>query len=178
MAEILESVISYIDFQDEVNAETELLLDAYGTFSAARIYFDNKLRTEAWKRAEDWEQKAALREATRLIDCLNFSGVKVDPNQFKEFPRKLNEDAEDTVVPKNVEIACYEIALKIIEGFDTDREVQNLAYTSQGFSSARSTYDRSFVLEYLRAGIPSSKAWELLKPYLRDPQEVTLCRAT
>lgn len=164
MAEINISVMNALMLHHNVLPETELVLDAYGTLERAGIYFDNRLRNQPWRIATVQERKSALAEATELIDRLAFAGLKTDDTQFHQFPRN-----GEISVPSNVEKATYEIALKLLDGFDPDLEIDNLASVSQGYSSVRSTYNRTFALEHIRAGIPSSKAWEYLKPYLADP---------
>jgi hypothetical protein len=82
----------------------------------------------------------------------------------------------DDVVPRDIEIACYEIAIQLLSGVDPDMEIENLAAHSQGFSTARTTYERAYVLEHIAAGVPSARAWILLKPYLRDPRRLNISR--
>ena len=106
-----------------------------------------------------------------MIDNLNFRGKKNSSTQLLQFPR-----GTDTVVPTDIKIACYEIALRLLDGFDPDFEAENLGSINQGIAGLRDTYDRSFVLDHLRAGIPSPRAWALLKPYLVDPQTILLSR--
>lgn len=172
-------------------------LDAYGTLSQANTYFDNRLRSQPWKRARKEDKMAAMREATLMIDRLNYAGDKTDPTQYHQFPRQPTslptqividpadglpvllralQDDPDTLVPKDIKYACFEIAIKLIQGYDPDKEVDLLAVESQSYSGVRTTSNRDFVLDYLRAGIPSFRAWSYLKPYLRDPGEIALTR--
>lgn len=155
-----------------VEADTELILDAYGTLERAEIYFDNRLRNQPWKKSTIAEKKAAMFEATELIDRLNFSGTKANTNQSRQFPRN-----NQTEVPEEIEKACYEVAFKLLDGYDPDFEIDNLSSVGQGYSSVRSTYNRSFVMEHLSAGIPSAKAWAYLKPFLGDFKVLKLRRA-
>jgi hypothetical protein len=157
-------------------------LDAYGTLSEANNYFDNRLRSNAWKRARKEDKKAAMHEATQMIDTLNFMGIKSDPTQVHEFPRGPSprlwatvRDA-DTLIPTDIKYACFEIAIKLIQGYDPDREADNLAINAHTYSNARTGYDRTFVPDYMRAGIPSFRAWTYLKPYLRNPEEIDIVR--
>jgi len=171
-------------------------LDAYGTLSDANNYFDNRLRSTPWKRANSNDKRSALHEATQMIDRLNFAGNKTDPSQVHQFPRGpiasptqivVNEsgipvtlasldDAADTVVPTDIQYACYEIAMKLIQGYDPDREADLLATESHSFSGVRTAFNRDFIPDYMRAGIPSFRAWSYLKPFLRDPAECFLTR--
>ena len=88
-----------------------------------------------------------------------------------EFPR-----GTDTVFPTDIKIASYEIAFALIDGVDPERELEDLGVISQGYSSVRTTYDRSFSPEHTLAGVPSSVAWRYLKPFLRDDSAVRINR--
>lgn len=169
--EILESAQSPIAFYQLAFVEVVPALNSYGTLVAANLYFDNRLRSVFWKRAVNSEKTAALMEATRMIDRFNFVGVKAGSTQTKQFPR-----GDDTVVPLQIEQACYEIALKLLEGFDPEMELASLGDESHSLGGVRTTYNRTFIPEHINAGIPSSNAWGNLKPYLRDPNIFELCR--
>jgi hypothetical protein len=169
-----ESITDYCVFIDSIIGETEIVLDAYGSINEANTYFDNRLKSKKWKKSSIQDKKSAMSEATRLIDRLNFIGEKTDPDQFKQFPRSPN-----TTIPKNITIATYEISLSLLLGVDPDLELDNLPMTLSnygGSSGVRSQYDRSFVLDHIAAGIPSSRAWQYLRPYLRNPQTVKMYR--
>ena len=169
--EILEDAQSLLAFGELALCEVEPALDSYGTLLAANRYFDNRLRSQFWKRADTGERKAALMEATRIIDKLNYLGCKADSEQTRQFPRY-----GDSVVPVAIEQACYEVSLKLLEGYDPEMEQDGLADAGHSFGGVRATYDRSFLPEHLIAGIPSSNAWMNLKPYLRDPNSFEICR--
>ena len=80
------------------------------------------------------------------------------------------------IVPGEIEVACYEIALCLLNGWDPEIEARNLSVTSSGYAGARSSYDRSFLQAHLRAGVPSALAWSILRPYLNDPQALRITR--
>ena len=82
------------------------------------------------------------------------------------------------IVPGEIEVACYEIALCFLNGFDLETETRNLSVTSQGYAGARTSYARDFIQDHLRAGIPSALAWSILRPYLNDPQRIKLTRSS
>jgi len=168
---INQSVSHAIVLAHEVVGETLLVLDAYGSLSRANSYFDNRLRSEFWKRAEIAERSKAMVEATRIIDSLSYEGDKTVSTQLHQFPR-----GTDTAVPKDIEFACYEIAIKLLEGIDPDMEIETLASESQGYGGVRTTYNRTFVHDHVRAGVPSATAWRFLVPYLRDSYTVRLSR--
>lgn len=146
----------------------------YGTISEADNYFANeRLNSDVWVEAIAEDKNKALIGATRVIDYLNFSGVKLTVDQVLQFPR-----GADTVVPEDIRLATYETGINLLDDFDIDQEIRSLEATTQSFSSVRSTYDRTFVPEHIRAGVPSIFAWNLLKPYLRDPAGIQLSRVS
>lgn len=171
MAIINQAISQQFFLWDDILVQSEIVLDAYGSLERANIYFDNRLRAEPWKRSSIGDRKAAMLEATELIDRLNFVSSKSLETQLHQFPRNA-----DLTVPSEIEKACYEIALKLLDGYDPDMEVDNLAAESQGFSTVRETYNRTFALDHMRAGIPSAKAWEYLKPYLAEYRSIKICR--
>lgn len=143
----------------------------YATISEAQDYFDCRLGTDPWDCASDTDKDKALKQATNIIDLLNYYGCKTDEAQVNQFPR----DA-DTEVPQDIKEACSEIALALLDGVDPELEYENLAMTSQAYGKVKSTYDRSLMRENVIAGVPSITAWRKLKPYLRDPYTVDLNR--
>ena len=173
MAEIIESVPHQIALSHSVIGETILFLDAYGTLEGANTYFDNMPRNDLWQESENDQKKSALVEATRLLDNLNYAGSKFSAAQLHEFPR-----GTDTVVPKAIQMATYELANRLLDGSNTDYEVDNLSAESRSYGGAKTTYNRVFVQEHLASGIVSFKAWAYIKPYLRDPGQLTLSRVT
>ena len=147
-------------------------LPSYLTVPEADTYFANTLRSATWTSFSLADKTAAIFEATRLIENLNFTGEKADPDQALQFPR-----GDDTTIPDDINIACCEIAIMLLQERTPQGEVESLNMVSSGFGPARSTYDRSFALEHTRLGIPSYEAWLKLKPYLIDPKSITISRA-
>jgi hypothetical protein len=161
----------------------------YATVADADAYFDTRLYADVWDQASPENKDKALIAATQAIDRLRFVGVRHSvwlvieaggdedaqiaavADQTLEFPR-----GSDTTVPADIEIACFEEALSLLDGKDPDQELEDLAVISQGYSSVRSTYDRSFAQEHLNAGIVSPRAWRFLKPYLRGGRDVKISR--
>lgn len=155
----------------------------YGSITEADFFFQTELKNVAWTSASITDKTKALRIATRTIDRLNFSGTKADVNQNLQFPRKnsiINSDNiivtfEDTFVPEDIKIATYHVSYALLDGYDPDIEISNLPAIEQRLTVS-TKYDRSFVLDHIRAGIPSAVAWGFLRPYLKDINEVTLSR--
>ena len=150
-------------------------MDPYITIDDADTYFSERLRTSAWDNTSDsgGDKLKALLEATRMIDRLNFAGTKTSSTQENEFPRN-----DETTVPIDIQYACAEIAIKLLDGIDPDMEVENLMMSAQGISTLKTTYNRSSVQENVMAGIPSMRAWMFLKPYLIDPETITISRVS
>jgi len=144
---------------------------AYATLGEANAYFQTRLHSGLWIEMPQNEREIALVEATRIIDRLNFNGSKAAVGQELEFPR-----GSDSVVPNDIKIASYEIAFSILDGVDAEVELKNLSIVSQGYASVRTTYDRSLAVEHYSVGIPSSRAWQLLRPFVRDINSVRLSR--
>jgi hypothetical protein len=167
----------------------------YGSLANANSYFLTRLHTDAWDNESVGNQTKSLYMATRIIDRLNYKGYKhavylvleaaasyedveyadrrvAEASQELEFPR----DA-DTVVLADIETACFEIALALLDGVDPDIELENLGTASQGYAGVRTAYNRDQQpIEHILHGIPSAMAWRILKPFLRDGRAVTTAR--
>ena len=180
----------------------------YGTLAGANAYFDNRLHSEGWTDSAATDRPKALTEATRIIDSLNYRGVKhsvwlvmyeadtaktgnyekiivftdqpsrdaiiaADATQELEHPR-----GQDTTVPTEIEWACYETALALLEGFDPEDAIDRAHIIRQAYSAVRTTYDNnSDAMEYLVYGIPTARVWRWLKPRLVDGRIIKMSRA-
>jgi len=164
----------------------------YGTLQEAYDYFDHRLHETAWTGAAVADRPKALWAATQIIDTLNYKGNKAavhallesdsdatqeqireaEASQPLEFPR-----GSDTDVPDAIRRACYEIAHSLLDGKDPELELENLGIISQGYSSVRTTYQRSQVpIEHLINGVPNAMAWRLIRPFLRDGDSIKIAR--
>jgi len=169
---------------------------AYGTIARANDYFATRLHSELWDATSVLDKSKAIKTGTTLIDHLNFAGEKHEAflvrkgfdtacltelqqiaiwdagkTQCLEFPR-----GSDIFIPRDVELACYDIAFALLDGVDPEIEFENQSTISEGFASVRDTKDRSFVHEHTHAGIPSLGAWSRLRRYLRDARGIQLSR--
>ncbi len=166
----------------------------YGSVAEADDYFAVRLHEFAWTDASAGDRPKALYAATLIIDVLNFKGTKntvytllqsnssasdediraAEASQPLEFPR-----GADTEVPKEIRLACYEIAYGLLDGKDPELELESLGIVSQGFGSVRTTYNRSQIpIEHIINGIPSAQAWRFLMPFLRDDEAIKLSRVS
>jgi hypothetical protein len=143
----------------------------YATTAEANTYFGGRLHTESWDDASESDRTKALTMATKAIDKLNFAGYKAVTAQALQFPR-----GTDAAIPEDVKEATCELALRLLDGIDVDREIENARILENSAGSIKTTYNGSIVQEHVLAGIPSPTAWKLLVPYLRDAQTLSIDR--
>lgn len=150
----------------------------YASPAYAFAYFADRLGAGLWTTSSDEDKIAALKTATRMIDTLNFAGYKHDetwtngaPTQALQFPR-----GNDLVVPDEVFQACCELAFSLLDDRDPEIEMENLATAHNGIGDARIARDTRLAHEHIAAGIPSLRAWNLLKPFLIDPGRGVMLR--
>jgi hypothetical protein len=172
--------------------------DYYGTIAEATDYFANRLHETAWTNADVTDRPKALMAATRIIDTLNFKGDKhsvwvwdqanplgtpnatpandriADATQSLQFPRD-----DDTDVPEDIRVACYEIAHSLLDNKDPEIELENLRVNTESYGGTKTVYgpDLTYV-EHLINMIPSALAWRILRPYLRDEAAISLPRVS
>lgn len=146
-------------------------LSIYGNVNDANNYFNNKLNSSIWSEALTSDKNKALTQATKAIDQLNFKHKKTDSGQSLQFPRNGDDN-----IPEAINFATYEEAYQILSGKDSELEQNNVNVVSRSFAAVRTTYDRSFISENVRAGIISQVAWSYLVPYLRDANALKLVR--
>lgn len=161
----------------------------YGTIAEASAYFASRLHEPAWEEATPSQREASLIEAREIIDSLAYKGSKAtvyalpsdaedidiraaEAAQVLEFPR-----GEDTVVPDDIKQAEFEIANALLDGVDIQMEIEALGVSSQGLESVRTTYSRGHQpVEHIVNGVPSFRAWRLLRPFLRDEDSLRIIR--
>jgi hypothetical protein len=173
MPEILANSSTSLYLTHAADVANKKTFPFYGTWEDAHNYFYMHPKFDCWDDIDRQNQIRFLVQATRIVDRLNFVGQKADEDQDLQFPR-----TGGTSVPIQIMQATYEIALRLIEGYDPDMEVDNLQKKSQGYAGTKTDYDRSYVPDYIKAGVPSSTAWNLLLPYLRDPHSILLLRGS
>jgi len=169
-----------------------LNLTFYGTLEEADSYFAKRLHEVAWSGASAVDREKALIAARSVIDALSFKGNKhsvytlsqatpsasqdtiraAEASQALEYPR-----GADTAVPEAVRVASYEIAYALLDGKDPELELENLAVNAMGYGAVKTSYERSQLpIEHIINLVPSSAAWRLLKPFLRDSDALKLSR--
>ena len=171
MAIIIRSVSQTLVLQEFIVHENASVYPMYGTLTKADNYFGSMLEGQRWIYTERSKRIKALVSATKRIDRLNFLGEKTDSSQPLQFPR-----GTDTLVPVEIEEACYHIADALLKGVDPETEADNLPTSLLAYGGLRTEYDRSVINAWTRAGIPSQHAWNLLLPFLASRTELYIRR--
>lgn len=113
----------------------------YASIEYADEHFEFELDADFWHETCYHEKAKALVTATRQIDSLNFIGVKADPNQILQFPRRLGNhimplnDHEQlklslkikqapigSLIPDDIKKATCEQALYLLKQKDSKRD--------------------------------------------------------
>lgn len=139
--------------------------------SYADSYFYDRYGADGWWDESELNKRRLLNTATLIINNLNFTGDKSDPDQEDEFPR-----GTDTEVPVQIKRACCEIALCIMNGSEPNYDFDTLFDASTNLDIGRLTTDPNQVNIAKVHGVPSIVAWGMLRPFLRDGSVITLSR--
>ena len=130
---------------------------SYVDLNEANEYFSNRLHAEAWANATESDKRKALVMATKAIDRQPLRGRKSDGEQTLAFPRY-----PDTEIPKEVQEACCEEALSLLErGNSQRRKLQQEGIQSFTLGNMSETYTAGAGRDLL-----SQEAKELLRPWL------------
>lgn len=144
----------------------------YITTDEADIYFaQERLNSQLWFQTPSDHKLVALKQATRAIDRLNFVGEKTDAEQELEFPR-----SGDTEIPRDIEIACMELAFAYLDGADVEMNAAVLNESAASFVDQRTRKDTTWLPEAQANNIVSAVAWQHLRPYLETNRTINLSR--
>jgi hypothetical protein len=136
----------------------------YVSLEEANEYFSDRLHADAWAEAADADKDKALVMATKAIDRQPLSGRKTVSSQPLAFPRY-----PDTEIPKEVQEACCEEALALLErGNSQRRKLQQEGVQSLSLGNMSETY-----ITGAGKGLLSQEAKELLRPWLLGAVNVT-----
>jgi hypothetical protein len=131
--------------------------NSYIDIDGADEYFAGRLHAESWSGADSETKEKALKQATRQIDRQPLRGRKSDREQTLAFPRY-----PDTEIPKEVQEACCEEALALLErGNSQRRKLQQEGVQSFSLGNMSEAYAPG-----AGKGLLSQEAKELLKPWL------------
>lgn len=155
----------------------------FSTTADGDSYFAARLYSSSWSNANDTDKLKALVQATDIINRFNFIGRKTDCTQLNSWPRQFimldGNQLDPTIIPIEIIIAQFEIALALLSGVNIEKEIRNLRMTSRGFASVRATYDPRNVPEHLLNGVPSATAWDYLSPFFnRQFEDIRISRVS
>ena len=100
--------------------------NSYVTVSEANSYFATRLHSEAWENESS--QASALITATSQLDWyIQFKGTQTTSTQALKWPRADvtrpdGTEVSDSIIPNDVKVAVYELALSSLVG---DRTADN-----------------------------------------------------
>lgn len=146
---------------------------SYNTVTTANDFFEARLVKPSWENATSGNKTKALNMAYSILEKLNYLGEKAEEDQDSEFPR-----GDDTDVPTAILEAEALIAAALLDDFDIEQERNNLSMILHRYGQVTTSYDRSELPLHIIAGVPSYEAWLLLKPFIRDVNEIKLSRVS
>ncbi len=147
-----------------MTAERGFLFLSYVNLTDANEYFSNRLHADAWADVSDADKEKALAMATRMIDRQPLKGRKATDEQELAFPRY-----PDTEIPKEVQEACCEEALALLErGNSQRRKLQQEGVQSFSLGNMSESYAAG-----AGKGLLSQEAKELLRPWLIGAVHIT-----
>jgi len=146
-------------------------MSRYVENSEADLYFESRYDSALWDTVSETDKDKLEATARRLINALNYVGSKHDEDQDNEFPR-----GDDTTVPQAIKDACCEVMYAILDGRNVEYDHETLGQQRSAASGVSVNTDPDIVDVARLHNIPSSVAWNLLRPYLRDGSAITLVR--
>lgn len=168
-----ESMTDILYINQCVTVTNGKTVPVYGSVEDADNFFSMTLEGQRWMFTQPDKKFKALVSATRRIERLNFYGVQANPAQPLQFPR-----GTDTLVPVEVQQACYELAQALLSGVNPDTETDLITTTFQGYGGLRTEWDRSSLQPWIIAGIPCKAAWDLLWPFLDERRGLRLTKVS
>lgn len=129
----------------------------YATLDEADAYLESVLDTDAWDYSTDVRRTKALKQATNIIKSLNI------PSFEEPYPQDIKD-------------ATVEIALALLAGKDPEQALEDASLQSVSFNTLKKTFKQGETPLHILAGVPSAKAFNLLKGYMPNPTTVHLSR--
>lgn len=145
----------------------------YADVAYATAYFAERLNTSAWDDADSADQEKALKQSTRQIDLLPLVNEKCDEDQAREFPRTGDPGCADESgdVPIEVQDACCEVAIALLENKSLEQLSSNSGIKSKKVGDASQSYADGrgrMALVDDNLGLPSPTAARMLAPWIAD----------
>ena len=147
----------------------------YADKTYCSAYMAERLNPDAWTDNVA-SQDAALAQATRAIDELPLVGTKQESDQVREFPRSVDTDTD---IPVEVQNACCELALSLLQGNLTEELMHGVGVASEGVGDTAVSYTGERGAAALlddQAGLPSREAYSMLAPWIVDQSTIDLIR--
>lgn len=93
--------------------------DAYCTMVEAEAYISSLYYSSDWTGKSDTQKDQVIRQATRLLDCLSWVGVKAASSQALEWPRsdvydRNGYEVASDAIPAFLRNATAEFALRLL----------------------------------------------------------------
>lgn len=153
-----------------------LTTTSYVDVAEANEYFAERLESDAWTAAASvsGKQLASLKQATRMINQLNFVGRKAEDIQENEFPRD-----DETTIPREVKMATCEIAIALLRKVSLQTTSQTVGLTSKSVGDASQSFADSTAgmsIFSIAGNTNSMEAYRLLRPWLYPSTQVDLIR--
>lgn len=168
----------------------------YGTVNGGDAYFGSRLHNYDWLNASAADKLAGITEASELINQFDYveqkytiavlgdrddytdaaweaAVVAANVAQPDEFPR-----GDSTTVPTEIEEATYLIAQALLSGRDPEQDLEDQTLKSARLGQLASQRDvTGNSMEHIAHLIPSPKAWNKIKPFLRERNQFCYNRA-
>jgi len=165
-------VIESSSSSSETNTAFTLIpyINSYGSLLEAIDYFSSKLNVDSWLNASWLEKAKSLQMATDILERLNWAGEVTTDEQGFQFPRY-----DDNSIPNIIKNASFEIAFSILDGVDIEKEQETLRISNETYADVKTSYN-SLTVEHIQSGVPSKKAWDMIRPYLQSITHINLSR--
>lgn len=138
--------------------------------AAGNTYFSSRLFATAWTGASSDVKQQGQNDATRILNRFAWKGVQTSSTQANAWPRSgVYLDCrvlDSATIPSQILEAQYEITIALLKGYDPEKDMRNANVVSRGYSSVRVAYDPKTAMDFVRWGIPSAAAWNLILPFL------------
>lgn len=142
----------------------------YLLLTEANDYFSARIGSEPWETADDQLKEKAINHAERNFSRLAYRGVAVTTGLI--FPRD-----SQTEVPLRVKDAICEEALALLNDVRNETEMSNLHVSSSSVAGFSTTLDNLADRPWIGLGLSSPIAWNLISPYLLDPNSFRVASA-
>lgn len=168
----------------------------YGSVSGGDTYFSTQFHSYDWDQASNADKSKALTLASELIDQFDYAEQKyaivqvgdcedyenkaayeaairaANASQPHEFPR-----GTVNTVPTEIEEAAYLIAKALLSGRDPEMDLETATNKNSRYGDLSTSTDvEGNTMEHIAHLIPSPRAWNKIRPFLRERDEFRFSR--